>query len=254
MGHHVIITGASSGMGAALAETFAAQGYSVGLIARRADRLQQVAEKVWATGGVAAVAVGDVVDPASLRAAISSLEAELGPCEVMVANAGIGYASPIDPVDLPGTRRMLEVNLYGAVYTFGAVLPGMVARKRGTLVAISSLASYRGLPGQAAYCATKAGLSALATSLRSDLRRTGVKVLDVYPGYFISEIRGGKVDESKLPMVLSAEDAARRVVAAVRNHREQIAFPLLMHWLALLGRLLPAPLFDRIALSMVPRK
>lgn len=253
MGHLAIITGASSGIGAALAEELAAQGYAVGLIARRAEALDAVAERVRATGGVVATATADVSDAEALQAAITVLEGALGPCEVLVANAGVALLTPMDPLELARHRSVLATNLYGAIHAFGAVVPGMVARRRGVVVAVSSLASYRGLPGQAAYCASKAALSAFVTCMRQDLRGSGVRVLDVCPG-FVDTPMSGKASFQK-PGMVSAADAARRIRLAIQRRRSFLAFPWLTAKGMLLLRLLPARWADALMLRfMGPRR
>lgn len=245
MGYHAIITGASSGIGAALAEVLAAEGYAVGLIARRAERLDEVAERVRATGGVAATAAADVTDPAALRQAIAALEAALGPCELLVANAGVAVGTPMDPLDLAHNRQVLATNLYAPVQAFAAVLPGMLRRGRGVLVSVSSLAGYRGLPTQSAYCASKAGLSAFATGLRADLRGRGVHVLDVCPGFVTTEMTAKAPFPT--PGALTATDAARRIARALRARQDHLAFPWFTAVGMLLMRLLPGGLFAALS-------
>src|SRR4051794_17228080 len=154
-----IITGASSGIGRALALRLGREGYRVGLVARRRDALEALAVEVTEAGGVAAAEPADVGDRRALRAAVEAIERQLGPATVMVANAGVGTPTRVDPLNTPEIEETLRTNLLGVVYAIDAVLPGMLARKCGHLVAISSLAAFKGLPGDAAYSASKAGVN-----------------------------------------------------------------------------------------------
>ena len=178
-----IVTGASSGIGRALALRLGADGYRVGLIARRGERLEAVAGEIAAAGGTAAAAVADVGDRAALRAAIAEIEGRLGPTDVMVANAGFGAPTRLDPLNIDDVEQTIRVNLMGVIYSIEAVLPGMLARGRGHLLAVSSLAAFKGLPGESAYCASKAAVNAYMEGLRIALRARGVVVTTVCPGF-----------------------------------------------------------------------
>ncbi|HZW31235.1 MAG TPA: SDR family NAD(P)-dependent oxidoreductase, partial [Isosphaeraceae bacterium] len=150
------MTGASSGIGRALALRLGDEGYRVGLIARRRDLLEAVAGAIISGGGTAAAAVSDVGDRAALHAAIAELEAWLGPVEVLVANAGYGAPTRLNPLNTAEVEETFRVNLLGVIYSIEAVLPGMLKRRRGHVLGVSSLAADKGLPGESAYCASKA--------------------------------------------------------------------------------------------------
>jgi NADP-dependent 3-hydroxy acid dehydrogenase YdfG len=187
----VIITGASSGIGAALAVEFARQGWSVALGARRVERLQGVAREAEAVGGKAFVHPLDVVDPASLDAFCSAAEASLGAIDVLVNNAGQNLLAEIREASDEELRSDLEINLLGAMWMTRRILPGMLERRRGDVVFIGSDSARRPRPYQAAYSAAKAGLEAFARVLEMETEGTGVRSILVRVGPTASEIGNG---------------------------------------------------------------
>ena len=244
-----VVTGASSGIGAELARQLAGAGWRVGLTARRADKLEALAGEIRADGGVVAVATADAADPDATRGAIAALEAALGPIELLIANAGLGMGTPGAEFVAADLERMVRVNLLGAAYAIEAVLPGMLKRGRGQIAGISSLAAYRGLPGGAGYCASKAGLTAMLESLRIDLRRRGIAVTAVHPGY----VRTPMIAEADhpLPFVMDADRAARVILKGIAARRRHVAFPRPMAALVRLGRAIPAAVYDRLVSRIV---
>jgi len=244
MGAHVIITGASSGIGAALASELARRGYSVGLVARREDKLQQLAESIVEEGGEAAIAAADVCDREALGEAFTTLEQSLGPCSVLVANAGIGGPTGAVELDLEVVRRTFEVNLFGAINAAHAVLPGMLQRNSGQLVVISSVAAGRGLPLSAAYSGSKAAISTFWESLRVDLHDTGIDCLTVHPGF----VRTPLTDKNdfRMPFLVEADDAGRIIADAMARRSRTLTFPWQMAVVEWLMRRVPAGLFDAV--------
>ena len=159
-------------------------GYRVGLIARRRERARGGRPPRSPRPAVSAVpAVADVGDRAALRAAIAEIESRLGPADVMVANAGFGAPTRLDPLNTHDVEQTIRVNILGVIYSIEAVLPGMLARKRGHLLAVSSLGAFKGLPGESAYCASKAAVNAYMEGLRIALRSKGVVGDDRLPGF-----------------------------------------------------------------------
>src|SRR5215212_5255400 len=193
----VFITGASSGIGRALAVELGRRGAAVGLLARRAETLREIAGEVGRAGGGgggggALALPADVRDADAVRGAADELRARFNRVDVMVANAGIvptTHVLDLRPADL---ADVMSVNVVGAVNSVSAVLPEMVKQGSGQLVAISSLAAYRGLPKSGAYCASKAALSAFFESLRIDLRGTGVDVTIIHPGFIKTPVTEGR--------------------------------------------------------------
>lgn len=238
-----LVTGASSGIGAALSRLLARQGITVALVARREDALRTVAAEIEAAGGAASVHPVDVADPEATVAAVQAADDALGGLDLVVANAGVGKGLWSGKLTWADCADVLAVNVTGATATLCAVLPRMVARRRGHLVGVSSIAAYRGLPKFAAYSASKAYLGTFLEALRVDLRGTGVSVTDVRPGYVRTAMTS---DNESMAFAITAEDAAERIAKAIRSRRGQVTFPLPMAAGAHLMASLPNPLFDRM--------
>jgi NAD(P)-dependent dehydrogenase (short-subunit alcohol dehydrogenase family) len=217
----VLITGAGSGIGRQMALTLAAEGAAVGALDVNPDGLESLAAEL--KGKPVGTAVADVTDRDSLYPAVHGLERCVGPTDVLIANAGIGTETGADPYNAEGIEAQVRVNLIGVSNSIGAVLPGMIERRHGHLVAISSLASYRGLPKMAGYCASKAGVSALMESLRVELSPLGVAVTTVCPGW----IRTPLTENIGVPhpYLMDPQEAVRRILGAVRQRRAFLAFP-----------------------------
>lgn len=240
----VLITGASSGIGAELAVQLARLGCRLGLLARREELLKQVAARVEAAGSKACVAVCDVGDAAQMAEATRKVEAALGPIDCVVANAGMGYPRKRHEFDPAATEQVLRTNFLGMTNAFFAVLPGMLARKRGHLVAVASLASYQGLPQDAGYAASKAAMRVHCEGLRIELRGTGVDVSTICPGF----IRTPLTDRNQfnMPFLLEVDAATRRLVRAIGKRRRIVNYPWPLWWLIKLGHLTPRWLYDAI--------
>jgi short-subunit dehydrogenase len=243
-GAMVIVTGASSGIGQALAVRLGLLGYRVGLIARRREALRDVATTIAAAGGQAVAAVADVSDRSELHRAVDEIERSLGPTDVMVANAGFGVPTRLDPLNTLEVEQTIRVNLLGVIYSIEAVLPGMIARKRGQLLGISSLAAFKGMPGESAYCASKAAVSAYMEGLRIALRSKGVVVTTVCPGFVDTPMI--PMDSVK-PFLMSADAAAGRIARLVATRRGGVVrFPLPASLLMSLFARLPDALVARL--------
>jgi NAD(P)-dependent dehydrogenase (short-subunit alcohol dehydrogenase family) len=238
---NVFITGASSGIGAALARHYAAAGANVGLLARRPDALDAVASTL-PPARVACYA-GDVVDVDVLNAAADDFRARFGATDVVIANAGIsrGTLTEMRP-DLEVFKRVLDTNVMGMVNTFHPFIEPMRRERKGTLVGIASLAGYRGLPGSGAYSASKAAAIAYCESLRVELAGSGVRVLTVCPGYVATPMTAR--NPYRMPFLLSPERAAALIVRAIDRGQRFYVLPWQMRWVGRLLRVLPRPLFD----------
>jgi NADP-dependent 3-hydroxy acid dehydrogenase YdfG len=249
----VIVTGASSGIGRALALRLGLLGYRVGLIARRRELLETAAAAIAASGGQAVLAVADVSDRSQLRSAVAEIESSFGPADVMVANAGHGVPTRLDPLNTFDVEQTIRVNILGVIYSIEAVLPGMIARKNGHLLGISSLGAFKGMPGESAYCASKAAVNAYMEGLRIALRSKGVVVTTVCPGFVATPMT--PMDSVK-PFLMSAEAAANRVAGLiVRRRGGVVRFPLPMSLLMLLFARLPDALVARlIPIEPIPER
>ena len=238
------ISGASSGIGARLAEELAARGVEVILSARRRDALEALADRIRANGGNARVEPLDVSDPKAATAALLRLDDEVGGIDLVVANAGVGGSRWAGNLRWEDCAPGIGINVDGAVASLVALLPRMVERRRGHVVGISSLAGYRGLPASATYGATKAFLMVFLESLRTDLRGTGVFVTDVRPGF----VRTPMTERNRfhMPFLMDVDVAARKIVAGIEKRRPVVMFPWPLAAAVRFSRLIPARLWDRL--------
>jgi short-subunit dehydrogenase len=239
-----VVTGASSGIGWALAKCLASEGCKVGLVARRRHRLEQLAEEIRQAGGKAATATADVGDRTQAVAAIKDLAARLGPVDLLIANAGVGAPTTVEPFNVADIETQLRVNTLGVVYAIEAVLPDMLRRGRGHLAAVSSLGGYTGLPGESGYCASKAAVNIFLDGLRIQLRDRGIAVTTICPGFVKTPMTA--VNNFHMPFVLEADEAARRIVRALRRGRKVFNFPWQVSWLMTLTRWAPDWLMARV--------
>ena len=242
-GKVAVITGASSGIGRALAKVLVAQGVRVGVVARREDLLHELVQELHAEGGTTAAAAVDVKDRVAVGTAIQQLAAALGPIDLLIANAGMSQHTGAAEMNVPAVEEILRVNLLGMVYAIEAVLPGMISRGGGHIVGVSSLAAYKGLPGAAAYCASKAAMNAYLEALRIELQPVGVAVTTVCPGFVRTAI---VANQPRLPFLMEPREAATRIVRALRKRPATVAFPWPMVALMRLARWLPDSLIARV--------
>jgi short-subunit dehydrogenase len=246
-GQVAVVTGASSGIGWALAKSLAKEGARVGLVARRREALEQLTAEIVQAGGSAAAAAADVGERQATVAAIHDLAARLGPIDLLVANAGVGAPTRLEPFNVPDMEKMFRVNTLGVIYSIEAVLPEMLRRGRGHLAAVSSLAAYKGLPGESAYCASKSAVNAFMEGLRIQLRGKGIAVTTICPGFVRTPMTS--VNEFSMPFVLEADEAARRIVKALRRRKKVFNFPWPTTFLMKLTRWLPDWLMARTMAS-----
>lgn len=245
-GKVVLLTGASSGIGEALALEMAKRGAILGLLARRENLLQELAAKCERAGSTARIFPCDITDEYAVRDAAESLRNEFGKIDILIANAGIGgnakHAKDLKPEDF---RRVIDTNLIGAVNSVSAVLPQMLDRRDGQIVAISSLAGFRGLPKSAAYCASKAGMTAYFESVRLDVQKRGVSVSIIQPGFIKTPLTSGR--KNKMPFLMELEDSIPLFLKAIEKKKKFAAFPWQLATFVRAGRMFPAWLYDRIA-------
>lgn len=242
----VAITGASRGLGAALARGLSGPGRRMLLIARSPAALAEVAEACAARGATTRTAALDVRDAAAMAAALAAFEAE-GPVDLAIANAGASSGTLPDgaPEGVEAATRIVGVNLLGAMHLVGPLLPGMIARRRGTIGLVASVAAFRGLPDCPAYCASKAGLLAWGEALRAAHRQDGIRVSIACPGFFASDMSARFLGAQPLAMPLDA--AAARVQRAFERGEGRAVFPAPLGWTMRLLGLLPPGLGDRAA-------
>lgn len=242
----VFLTGASSGIGEALAMELAGMGSVLGLVARREDELRSIAERCDASGGVARCFPRDVVDADALRAAADEMRREFGRIDILIANAGIGGNNPETRALRPdAVKKVIDINLLGAANAVHAVLPEMIQRGGGHLVAISSLAGVRGVPKSAAYSASKAGMTAFFESVRLDTADQGIAVTIIQPGFIRTPLTSGRA--SRMPFLMELKDAIPYLVRAIEKKKKFAAFPWQLAMLVRAGGFMPAWMYDRIA-------
>ena len=240
-----MITGASSGIGRGLAVEFARRGAKIGLVARRVELIEEVVREVEAAGSQALALPADVQDAASMVAAAEKLNEELGPIDILIANAGIGPTRDAAKLNAEEVAGVMNVNVIGASNSAAAVIPGMVARGSGQLVIISSLAAYRGLPRSAAYCASKAAVSAFFESLRLDLEPRGIDVTIIHPGFIKTPLTDGR--DAQMPFLLELDDAVRKMARAIEKRRKRYSFPWQLATIVRVGMVMPIWMYDQIS-------
>jgi short-subunit dehydrogenase len=248
----VFITGASSGIGQALAARYAQAGYRLALVARRSGEMAAWAQAQGFAPERWRVYAADVADIDSILAAADACVGELGVPDVVIANAGISVGmDTAEREDLQVMARTLATNLLGMAATFHPFIGGMRSRASGALVGIASVAGIRGLPGHGAYCASKAGVISYCESLRGELRTSGIRVVTIVPGYVDTPLT--QKNRYGMPFLMQPAafaDAAFRTVNAGASYR---VIPWQMGMVAKLLRLLPNALYDRL-LAGRPRK
>ena len=274
----VLITGASSGIGRGLALELARRGARLGLLARGASagqsaaaagagvgssstrsafqpespsRLQEVANEIERDSNGKSenrtlVLPADVRDALAVRAAAERLRQEFGAIDVMIANAGMAATTDATELDPEEVAKLLSVNVMGAVNSVAAVLPEMVKRGSGQLVAISSLSAYRGLRKSAAYCASKASVSAFFESVRLDLMGSGVDVTIIHPGFIKTPLTAGR--KAKMPYLMEVDYAVNKMIQAVEKRKKSYAFPWQLATIVRAGMIMPNFMYDWIAI------
>ena len=245
----VFITGASAGIGAALARHYAGAETSIGLFARRRDLLENVASGL---PGRTRIYPSDIADPAAIAAAAQDFITRFGGPDLVVANAGISVGTHGDDIrDIEKLRRVLSVNVTGLAATLAAFAPSMRAAGSGTLCGIASVAGFRGIPGAGAYSASKAAAIAWLEALRNELAGSGVSVVTICPGYIDTPMT--QVNKYRMPFMISADEAAVRFARAIEAKRRLAVIPWQMAVVSSLMRAMPGWLYDRLA-ARAPRK
>lgn len=247
---HILITGASSGLGAELARTYAAPGVTLALTGRDAARLETVAGECRAQGATVETAVLDVTDTAALEGWMLARDEAL-PIDLAIANAGISAGTGGDTEPVEQVRRIFAVNVDGVMNTVLPLIPRMQARRRGQIALMASLAGFRGFPGAPAYCGSKAAVKVYGEGLRGVLASSGVEVSVVCPGY----VRTPMTDRNGFPMpfLMDADKAARLIRDRLARNKARIAFPWPMLAAVWLLQALPPGLIDPL-MRVLPSK
>lgn len=246
----IVITGASSGIGEALARVYAEPGVSLSLTGRDADRLATVAEACRAHGAVVTETVIDVTDRSAMHAWLREQDANT-PVDLLIANAGVSAGTGRGGESEEQARHILDVNLTGVLNTIHPILPAMRQRRRGRIALMASLAGYRGFPGAPAYCASKAAVRVYGEALRGELAGDGITVSVICPGF----VRSRMTDRNPftMPFLMDADSAARLIRHRLERGKARIAFPLPMAFAAWAVMALPAAWADHLT-RKAPRK
>jgi short-subunit dehydrogenase len=238
----VFLTGASSGIGEALARHYAGRGATLGLVARRGELL----EKLKASLGVPAeIYERDVRDVAALASAARDFLGKHGVPDIVIANAGVSYGTLTEHEEDAATfREVLDINVMGLVHTFHPFIEPMRARGHGTLAGIASVAGVRGLPGASAYSASKAAAINYLEALRLEMRRSGVKVSTICPGFIATPMTAK--NPYPMPFIIAADDAARRIARAIDAGKGYAIIPWQMAIVGRILKILPTAIYDRL--------
>jgi short-subunit dehydrogenase len=239
----VFLTGASSGIGEALARHYAGEGAVLGLFARRGDKLRQLQGSLPAPSEAY---TGDVRELAALHAAAEHFMERHGVPDLVIANAGVSYGTRAEvAADAAVFRETMDINVLGMVHTFQPFIEAMRRRGSGSLVGVASVAGFRGLPGAAAYSASKAAAISYLEALRVELRGTGVQVTAICPGFIETPMTAR--NPYKMPFIITAEDAARRFARVIESRKGYAVVPWQMAIVGRLLKLVPDSLYDRVA-------
>jgi NAD(P)-dependent dehydrogenase (short-subunit alcohol dehydrogenase family) len=236
----ILITGGASGVGRELALQLARKGAKIGIIDRNALMLESLGEAL----PDSALVDADVTDRAGLEAGLKKVRQQLGPIDILIASAGLGFETSALNFHAGEFERLIDVNLTGVANSVAAVLPEMLERRQGHIVGISSLASFRGLPLLLGYCASKAGLNALLDGLRVELKPHGIAVTTICPGWIFTPMTA----DTGIPReeMMSAAYVASQIIKAIRRRRRFLAFPPGMVWRLRLLAWLPFGLGDQL--------
>jgi NAD(P)-dependent dehydrogenase (short-subunit alcohol dehydrogenase family) len=243
-----LVTGASSGIGEAVARALAAGGWRVALLARRAQRLERIAAELPGEGHLALAC--DLAEPGGIERALAALGRAFGGLELLVNNAGAGYRARVEELEPEPLRRLFEVNVIGLLLVSRAALPLLRRGRAPVVVNVSSVVGRRGIPGQAAYAASKAAVTSIGESLRLEWAREGIAVCTLAPGltatgFFDAQPNPSGLADPPLEQAQGPEEVAREVLALARAPRPERSLRAKWHLLALLGLVAPR-LADRL--------
>ncbi|MDD3030060.1 MAG: SDR family NAD(P)-dependent oxidoreductase [Alphaproteobacteria bacterium] len=247
---HILITGASGGLGAALAQIYAAPGVSLSLHGRSEVRLDAVARKARAKGAQVSTQTGDVTEEKGLMAWIAERD-HATPLDLVIANAGVSGGTLHGGETFDQAKAIMAINICGVLNTVHAALPFMMARKKGQMALMSSLAGFRGFAGAPAYGASKAAVRVYGEGLRAEMAAYGVDINVICPGFIKTPMTD--VNTFPMPFLMSAEKAAHIIRKGLARNKACLAFPWPMAWAARSLSFLPQTLMDVLAVRL-PKK
>ena len=247
MKKNILITGASSGLGAALALEYAKTSNTLYLQGRSAERLEKIASQCRASGALVYTKIIDVTNAQEMKNWIEQADANT-PLDLLIANAGISAGTGGDGESSEQVRRIFATNIDGAINSVQPIIPFMLTRKSGQIAIMSSLAGIRALPSSPAYSASKACVRYYGESLRGNLLKEGVFVSVICPGYIQTPMTD--VNNFPMPFIMNVQKAAKKIVKKLAKGQGRVAFPLTLYlplwWLACLSPRLTDPIFSRL--------
>ena len=246
-GKRVVITGASSGIGADLALYLAGFGARLTLTARRAEKLEELAQQCTQAGGEPLVVPADVASTEAMIQVRDRVVEAFGGADIVVGNAGAGGLNPAEKFDLDIHRKTVEINVVGLANTLVPFIPGMLEQGSGQLVGVSSLAAFRGLPRAATYCCTKAAQAVFLESLRVDLKPRGISVTSIHPGFVETPMTSH--EDFTMPFMVPVRKSSVLIARALQKRKSVYLYPWQMRLLTFFNRNLPNWLYD----WLVPR-
>ncbi len=243
MTKNAIITGASSGIGQGLARELARRGWSVAMLARRMELMEAERDRLRGEGHNAVAIPCDVSDRSSVEAAVREAQSALGgPCDLAIANAGVGIQGHAAKFDVDSAKRMIEVNVLGTMYLFAATIPSMVERRQGHFVGIASMAGYRGLPSASVYSASKAAMHSFLEASRIELAPFGIAVTTVNPGFIATAMT--EKNRFPMPFLMTLDQALPIMVRGIEARKRIVEFPRPTSLLIHTARLLPYAVYQ----------
>lgn len=238
----ILLTGAASGIGEDLAECLALCNAKLILLDRNWDQLQKVSEKCQKMGAFVIPYQVDVSDESTMQHIAKEILSRFQHIDLIIANAGIGGLNPADNFNPAIAIKMMQVNYFGMIYSFAPFLPLMLKRKQGHLVGVSSQAAYRGLPHACSYSASKSAQMKFLESFRVDLKKYGISVTSVHPGFVKTHMT--QHQEFQMPFMVSKRKSSLIILRGIKNKRSRINYPFRMYLLNCLNRVLPDFLYD----------
>jgi short-subunit dehydrogenase len=238
----VWLTGASSGIGEALAYELAQRGAKVAITARRAERLDEIAGAIRAQGGEVACYPGDVLNLQEMKKIATDIETAWGSIDLVIPNAGTHIFTVPEEFNSQEYMSLMQVNFGGMLHCIEAVVPSMLMRGKGVIAPIASLAGYRGLPRAAAYGASKAAMIHFLESIRFHLKPRGLTICIVNPGFVKTPLTDK--NDFRMPFLVDAPHAARIICDGIERGKREIAFPFPFNWVLKIARMLPDPLYE----------
>lgn len=244
-GKTVWLTGASSGIGESLAFEIARRGARVAISARREQELKKVAEKIEGLGQIAKAYPADVLSELSLKTAVAGIERDLGPIDIVIANAGSHVFTVPEEFNTEEYLSLMNLNYGGMLRTISSVLPQMLDKKNGAIVGVASLAGFRGLPRAAAYGASKSAQIHFLESIRYHLEEHGLQVTVINPGFVKTPLTDK--NDFYMPFLVPPERAAVLICNAIEKGKKELSFPIPFSWFMKLMRVVPYPIHEIVA-------